>query len=85
MYRADRRLYLTADKSRVVEESSSEAAFLLVGAGGNIPLELAQRYGLVDSPTADPVEVKATGPAEDKMIRPPENKGGRRKGKQGRP
>ena len=44
---ADRRLYLTADKRSVAEHDSPEAAFLLVGKGGEIPMGDARRYGLV--------------------------------------
>lgn len=43
---SDRRLYLTADKSEVVEEGDDKAAFLLVGAGGVVSEEDASRYGL---------------------------------------
>ena len=48
-YRADRRLYLTADKQRVVEHDSPDAAFLLAGKGGEIPMEDAKRFGLVEA------------------------------------
>lgn len=43
---ADRRLYLTADKARVVEEGDRSAAFLLAGAGGEIASLDADRLGL---------------------------------------
>lgn len=44
--RADRRLFLTADKSRVVEEGDTAAAFLFVAAGDGILSGEAGRYGL---------------------------------------
>lgn len=43
---SDRRLYVTADKSEVVEEGDEKAAFLLVGEGGVVSEEDANRYGL---------------------------------------
>jgi len=45
-YRLDRRLWLTAERDRVVEDGDPEAAFLL-GAPGQILSDAeAQRYGL---------------------------------------
>jgi len=44
--KADRRLYLTADRARVVEEDDRDAASLLVPVGGAILTEVATRYGL---------------------------------------
>ena len=56
-----KRLYLVADKSRVVEEGDPDAATLLVGAEGEIPLELAEQYGLP----------KAAAPAQSKAVKKP--------------
>ena len=39
-------LYWDSEKQQVVEEGDSRAAWLLVGAGGQLPLEEAERYGL---------------------------------------
>jgi len=39
-------LYLTADRATVVQEGDTRAAFLLVGAGAQLPLEEAEKYGL---------------------------------------
>ena len=65
---SDRRLYLTADKSRVVEEGDLEAAYLLVGEGGELEDELAARYGL-SLPSASGVLAKAvSGPQENKAL-----------------
>lgn len=43
---ADRRLYLTADKARVVEEGDASAAFLLAAPGTEITPEEVKRLGL---------------------------------------
>lgn len=47
MYTADRRLYLD-NEGKVCEASSSRRARLLVPAGGQIPMEQAERLGLVE-------------------------------------
>lgn len=64
MFTSTKRLYLNADKSKVVEEGSAEAAFLLVAAGAEIPLEEAEKYGLTKA--AQPAETKAVKPKADK-------------------
>lgn len=67
MYRADRRLYLTADKTRVVEHDDPAAAFLLVGAGCELDMATARRYGLVEAKAISaPVETKAIQAAQNK-------------------
>ena len=43
---SDRRLYLTADRKKVVEEGDEDAAFLLVGEGGTVSEEDANKYNL---------------------------------------
>jgi hypothetical protein len=65
-----KRLYLTSDRSRVVEENDPDAAFLLVGAGCELNDTIARQYGLLD------VQAKAIKAApENKAIEtPPENK-----------
>ena len=74
---ADRRLYLTADKDRVVEEDDIRGAFLLVAEGRQIDGAEAERLGvsLVDDvvvigepPEPEPEvapEVEPTGLPED--------------------
>lgn len=57
----DRRLYLTADASRVVGEGDPEAATLLCPAGGEVPYATAARYGLLDKSEAEAEE----GPESD--------------------
>lgn len=58
---ADRRLWLTADQSRVVEDADPDAAFLLAAKGDEINAETVERYGL------GPKKVKA----QDKAVRGP--------------
>jgi len=45
-YKADRRLYITADKSECVEEADPRAAFLLAAVGRNINAGSVAQYGL---------------------------------------
>ena len=48
MWVADRRLWLTRDRTRVVEEGAPEAHWLLAsGPGKEIPEAEARRYGLI--------------------------------------
>jgi hypothetical protein len=67
---AKSRLFLTADRSRVVEEGNPDAAYLLVGAGCELPDAIARQYGLLYG------EEKAIeAPPENKAILyAPENK-----------
>ena len=45
-------IYLNADKTEVAEEGSEDAAYLLVAEGGQIPLSVAEQYGLTESENA---------------------------------
>ena len=45
---AKERLYLTADKSRVVRHGDPRAAFLYASVGDEIPQSAADKFGLVD-------------------------------------
>lgn len=89
MYRNDtgHNLYLDSSRERVVPEGSSEAAYLLVAAGCDMPEVEAQRYGLLGAPAAmsaaagvipsAPVPAdtpKAKRAAADKAVRPKANK-----------
>lgn len=47
MWQSPKRLYLNRDRTKVVPEGSHEQAHVLVGAGGEIPIVDAERYGLV--------------------------------------
>jgi len=54
---SDRRLYTTADGSRVVEEGDPDGALLLVGEGCELPEATARKYGLIkdeSQPDASP-------------------------------
>lgn len=64
---ADRRLWLTADRSRVVEEGSPDAAILYATPGTVIPGEAVKRF-----------KIKALKKAkvEDKAVKPDQDKGG---------
>lgn len=46
--KADKRYYLNADRSRVVEEGDPDAAYLLAAEGTDISNEDVERYGLGD-------------------------------------
>ena len=73
--RADKRYYVTADRSRVVEEGHEDAAILLAAEGDDITNEDAKRYGL-GRYAPEPAEPKPEEkPAEAKMVpAPAENK-----------
>jgi hypothetical protein len=45
-YVTKERLWLNADKSRVVKDGDPEAAFLLASPGKEVPAEDVERYGL---------------------------------------
>jgi hypothetical protein len=71
MWISPRRLFLTADKERVVEDGDIEARYLLVGKGGEVPMADAERYGLLKP---KPEEKAVEEPPEDKAVEPPKNK-----------
>lgn len=59
----DRRLYLTADRSRIVEEGDPRAHSLYATPGMTITVEEAKRYGLIDKNVPESVPIrKATTP-----------------------
>ena len=63
-YFPGRRLWLTADKSRLVEEGDPDAATLFCGPRDGISEADAERFG-----------IKAAPPLEDKAVKaPPEDK-----------
>jgi hypothetical protein len=69
IYRVPRRLYWTADRSRLVEHGDVEAAFLAYPAGESISLLEAQRNGLLDlvAPSAPVVAEKLGAEPANKM------------------
>lgn len=54
--------YVNADRTKVVPEGSSEAAYVLGGEGYEIPIEQAEALGLT-------TETKKAEPAEDKKLK----------------
>lgn len=64
----DRRLFLTADKDRLVNPDDPAAAFLWAGEGDEVTEEEAERVGYkAGKKSAAPAEDKAVAaPAEDK-------------------
>jgi hypothetical protein len=82
LYRAPRRLYLSRDKERVVEEGDPEAGFLLAGEGAEVPEEDVKRYKLRDLPDPEPKAApkgkSVAGPPEDKAQDAPEKPSGRK-------
>lgn len=70
LWTADRRLYLNS-KGEAVEAEDASRVSLLVAAGGSIPLEQAQRLGLVE---VTEQQVKALPPKRNKARVAPENK-----------
>lgn len=71
----DRRLFLTADKDRLVEPDDPEAAFLWAGEGDEVTEEAAKAVGYTggkkvkaeaDQPAADEPEAKEADAPEDK-------------------
>lgn len=73
---ADRHLYLTEDKSRVVEESDPAMRWLWATPGMQVPLAEAERLGAVKADSeAESVEApKRRTPAQNKQRKPRENK-----------
>lgn len=73
---ADRRLYVTADRSEIVEESDPRGAFLLVAEGLNIGEGDVAKYSLrmVDGKVAWPAATKQVPEPADKMVTAPEDK-----------
>jgi hypothetical protein len=67
MHVSQKRLYVNADKTEVVDESSPEAAFLLVGVGSEIDGETLTRLGLTPD---DLLEAKAEATEGDETPKP---------------
>lgn len=62
------RLYLTANRKKVVKEGDKRAAFLLAAKGQELPNVIARQYGLLK-------EKKKIEKVEDKKVSDSENKG----------
>ncbi len=71
-FKSDRRLFLSGDKSRVVEAADKSAAWLFASKGSVIPSAEAEAYSLecrdgkVILPAAPAAEPKAAKKGEDK-------------------
>lgn len=82
---ADRRLCVTADRSRVVEEDDPTAAFLFAPAGGEVGAADVDRYQLVVEggrvvlPGAEPA------PAAPAGVAPPATEGAPKPAGKGKP
>lgn len=61
----DRKLWLTADREKVVEDGDPNAAFLLGNEGSEVPDDEAKRLGLGSKKAAEPAN-KAAKPAANK-------------------
>lgn len=68
----DRKLWLTADRERVVEDGDPAAAFLLASAGKELDAETVEKYGLK---AAKPAEDKGGKQVANKEAKSAENKG----------
>ena len=71
---ADRRLWLDADKTKVIEVDTDGnpgegAAFLLCGKGREVPGDVVKKYKLNDK-----AKRKARKPTSDKAVKPAANK-----------
>lgn len=64
MYISDRRLYLTP--AGELSEEPVSGGSLLVGKGGELPLAVAERYGLTEAKAAKPSANKARKGLADK-------------------
>lgn len=72
MIRLDRKLWLNADKTKVVEDGDPEAAFLYGIRGHLVPENEAIKLGAVPPPEEEPLKPGEVEPP--KKRRPAENK-----------
>lgn len=72
---AKERLYLTPCRKGVVREGDARAAYLLAGVGDEIEDRVAEGYGIADGRLV----IKEAAALQNKEIKTPENKQGRRK------
>lgn len=72
---ARQRLYLTADKSKLVPAGHKSAAFLYAAEGDQIPDSAAARFGLVDGRLKAGRAAKEDGGGADKERKPGSDKG----------
>lgn len=74
VHRVQRRLYWTADRSRLVAHGDPAGAFLAFPAGAELSMEEARRYGLLE-PVVD-VELMGNTPTPGKQRLRPLDKSG---------
>ena len=77
MHTVTKRLYITADGDRLVEEGDPDAQFLYANPGRKIPDEDAAKFGLIESETQDDDSKKAS--AEESAVEPSKKRRGRKK------
>ncbi len=70
---SDRRLWLTADKSRVVEEGDRDAATLLAAQGRKVSPDDQKQFGISEGPGGK-LMLKQKAKPEDKAKKAPEDK-----------
>ena len=70
VWTSDRRLWLTADRSKVVEDGEPGAAFLLCTPGRSIPRAQAEALGLLKAPKPEPEKKEDPKPADKAMKKP---------------
>lgn len=75
----DKRLYLTEDKERLVEDGHPDARWLWCTPGTQVPREQAERYGLLEEPEPEPEpeverEAEEEPPVQPKRRTPAANK-----------
>lgn len=63
-FKTDKRLWLNADKSRIVEDGDPDAAFLAYGPGQMVSDEDIERYGL-EAPAEVEAEAESGGDEGD--------------------
>jgi hypothetical protein len=76
---SEKRLYLTVEKDRVVEEGDPDAAFLMVNEGGEVPAEHVHLYREYRKAHEAEPKAAAKAPADDALEekaveKAPENK-----------
>ncbi len=73
VYTSDKRLYVNADRSKIVSEDSPDAAYLLVAEGGELPDDEAAKYKLGQQEKSAKAE---HAPAENKAEPAPKSGSG---------
>lgn len=64
---AKERIYLTADRRELVGENDPRAAFLMVGAGQEIPRSIVARFQLTEGTVAGSKPEELPGPSSGQI------------------